>query len=201
MSPTASGRASDPQQAPAADRQGGLHARIRSAADSARSTRMPDLPFSAYRRFDDDGDRLAYEELYFRRRALVTALAAEALLDPEAGLGPLQDALWSVCDEYTWALPAHEMHATRLDRGMDQCLDLFAALTAQMLAETVQVCGDRLHPGSPPACATRWTIGCCPSSPTTNARFSGRAGHTTGRPCAVVARASRPWPCGSRGRA
>ncbi|TXS10689.1 hypothetical protein EAO68_28555 [Streptomyces sp. wa22] len=146
MSPTASGRASDPQQAPAADRQGGLHARIRSAADSARSTRMPDLPFSAYRRFDDDGDRLAYEELYFRRRALVTALAAEALLDPEAGLGPLQDALWSVCDEYTWALPAHEMHATRLDRGMDQCLDLFAALTAQMLAETVQVCGDRLHP-------------------------------------------------------
>ncbi|MEW2181041.1 heparinase II/III family protein [Streptomyces sp. NPDC005406] len=107
---------------------------------------MPDLPFSAYRRFDDDGDRLAYEELYFRRRALVTALAAEALMDPGVRLDALADALWSVCDEYTWALPAHEMHATSLGRGMDQCLDLFAALTAQLLAETVQVCGGRLDP-------------------------------------------------------
>ncbi|WP_146057824.1 heparinase II/III family protein [Streptomyces sp. SM10] len=124
----------------------GLHARIRVAADSARRTPLPDLPFSVYRRFDDDGDRLAYEELYFRRRALVTALAAEALTDPAVRLGPLADALWSVCDEYTWALPAHEMHATRLDRGMDQCLDLFAALTAQLLAETVRICGDRLDP-------------------------------------------------------
>ncbi|MCX5440953.1 heparinase II/III family protein [Streptomyces sp. NBC_00063] len=123
-----------------------LDARIRVAADLARSTPMPDLPFSAYRRFDDDGDRLAYEELYFRRRAHVIALAAEALIDPAARLDALADALWSVCDEYTWALPAHEMHATRLARGMDQCLDLFAALTAQLLAETVRVCGDRLDP-------------------------------------------------------
>ncbi|GAA2324820.1 heparinase II/III-family protein [Streptomyces kunmingensis] len=129
-----------------ADRLSGLQTRIRAEARIARGTRMPDLPFSAYRRFDDDGDRLAYEGLYFRRRAHVTALAAEALIDSGAQLDALSDALWSVCDEYTWALPAHEMHATRLDRGMDQCLDLFAALTAQLLAETVQVCGDRLDP-------------------------------------------------------
>ncbi|MFD8687455.1 heparinase II/III family protein [Streptomyces sp. NPDC059651] len=146
MSPTASGGAWNRQ--PSLDAEGleGLHARIRLAADSARSTRLPDLPFSVYRRFDDDGDRLAYEELYFRRRAAVTALAAEVLVDPTVRLDALADALWSVCDEYTWALPAHEMHATRLGRGMDQCLDLFAALTAQLLAETVQVCGDRLDP-------------------------------------------------------
>ena len=144
MSPTASGWARDRKHPPDADWLGGLHARIRSAAASARSIHLPDLPFSVYRRFDDDGDRLAYEDLYFRRRALVTALAAEAVVDPAVQLDSLADALWSVCDEYTWALPAHEMHATRLGRGMDQCLDLFAALTAQLLAETVQVCGDRL---------------------------------------------------------
>ncbi|MFD8567553.1 heparinase II/III family protein [Streptomyces sp. NPDC059639] len=119
---------------------------IRAAADAARSTPLPPLPFSAYRRFDDDGDRLAYEELYFRRRAHVTALAAEALIDEAAPLDALADALWAVCDEYTWALPAHEMHATRLDRGMDRCLDLFAALTAHLLAETVQLYGERLDP-------------------------------------------------------
>lgn len=146
MSPTESERSRDPEQPVDADWPGGMPARIRSAADSARGTPMPDLPFSAYRRFDDDGDRLAYEELYFRRRAQVTALAAEALIDPAARLDALADALWSVCDEYTWALPAHEMHATRLGRGMDQCLDLFAALTAQLLAETVRICGDRLDP-------------------------------------------------------
>ncbi|MYW62735.1 hypothetical protein GTY65_01375 [Streptomyces sp. SID8379] len=119
-------------------------AEIRAAADAARGEPMPALPFSAYRRFDDDGDRLAYEELYFRRRAHVTALAAEALIDPDAQLDALADALWEVCGEYTWALPAHEMHATRFGRGMDQCLDLFAALTAQLLAETVRFCGERL---------------------------------------------------------
>ncbi|WP_338702311.1 heparinase II/III family protein [Streptomyces sp. Q6] len=123
-----------------------LRRRVREAAGAARGATMPELTFSAYRRFDDDGDRLAYEELYFRRRAHVTALAAEVLIDPDAELGALADALWSVCDEYTWALPAHEMHATHFGRGMDQCLDLFAALTAQLLAETVRTCGDRLDP-------------------------------------------------------
>ncbi len=113
MSTTASGRTRAGQQPLEADELGGLHTRIRGAADSARSTPLPDLPFSAYRRFDD-GDRLAYEELYFRRRAHVTALAAEALIDPEAPLDALADALWSICDEYTWALPAHETrHAGR----------------------------------------------------------------------------------------
>ncbi|MEU5060195.1 MULTISPECIES: heparinase II/III family protein [unclassified Streptomyces] len=122
-----------------------LRAEIRTAAAAAHArTGMPDLPFSRYRRFADDGNRLAYETPYFERRAHVLALAAEALTDPAAPTDDLADALWSVCDEYTWALPAHDLHATALGRGMEQCLDLFAALTAQMLAETVAVCGDRL---------------------------------------------------------
>lgn len=132
------------QRSQSTDQLADLRDRVRDAADAARSTPMPELSFSAYRRFEDDGDRLAYEDLYFRRRAHVTALAAEAVIDQDARLDALADALWSVCDEYTWALPAHEMHATHFGRGMDQCLDLFAALTAQLLAETVRVCGDRL---------------------------------------------------------
>ncbi len=117
---------------------------VRTAARTARTGTLPPLTFSQYRRFADEGDRLGYEEVYFRRRAHVTALAAEQLVEPGADTAALEDALWSVCDEYTWALPAHETHATAFDRGMDQCLDLFAALTAHLLAETVQGCGDRL---------------------------------------------------------
>ncbi|MFF3503349.1 heparinase II/III family protein [Streptomyces sp. NPDC003247] len=120
---------------------------IRAAAAAARSEAeagLPALAFSQYRRFAGEGDRLGYETLYFRRRAHLTALAAEALVAPTADTGLLQDALWSVCDEYTWALPAHEEQAAVMGRGMDRCLDLFAALTAHLLAETVQRCGERL---------------------------------------------------------
>jgi hypothetical protein len=117
---------------------------LRTAAATAHAQALPDLPFSQYRRFADDGNRLAYEALYFRRRAHVLALAAEPLTDPSAPTDDLADALWSVCDEYTWALPAHDVHATSLGRGMEECLDLFAALTAHLMAETVQVCGSRL---------------------------------------------------------
>lgn len=123
-----------------------MAALVRTAARTARAGTLPALPFSQYRRFADEGDRLGYEELYFRRRAHVTALAAEQLVDAAADTAALADALWSVCDEYTWALPAHETHATALGRGMDQCLDLFAALTAHLLAETVRLAGDRLDP-------------------------------------------------------
>jgi hypothetical protein len=105
---------------------------------------MPPLTFSQYRRYADEGDRRGYEELYFRRRRQLTALAAEAVVDPAADTAALQDALWAVCDEYSWALPAHEQQAAALGRGMDQCLDLFAALTAHLLAGTVRDCGDRL---------------------------------------------------------
>ncbi|MBH5131850.1 heparinase II/III family protein [Streptomyces sp. NPDC030592] len=126
-----------------ADRMASL---IRTAAGEARASAMPTPVFSQYRRYADEGDRLGYEELYFRRRRHVTALAAEALIDPGADPAALQDALWSVCDEYSWALPAHEKQAVDMGRGMDQCLDLFAALTACLLAETVQQCGERLDP-------------------------------------------------------
>ncbi|MET9359075.1 heparinase II/III family protein [Streptomyces sp. NPDC006617] len=119
---------------------------IRAAAREERAATMPALTFSQYRRYADEGDRLGYEDLYFRRRRHVTALAAEALVDAEADPAALEDALWSVCDEYTWALPAHEDQATAVGRGMDQCLDLFAALTAHLLAETVRDRGERLDP-------------------------------------------------------
>ncbi|MDI1462591.1 heparinase II/III family protein [Catellatospora sp. KI3] len=111
---------------------------IRAAADGP----VPELSFTAYRDFFDTGNRVRYERLYFRRRARLAARAAQALLDPAADLGPLADTLWSVCDEYTWALPAH------IHYGGDplRCLDLFAAETAHTLAETVAGLGDRLDP-------------------------------------------------------
>ncbi|WP_117214344.1 heparinase II/III domain-containing protein [Allorhizocola rhizosphaerae] len=95
---------------------------------------MPELPFSLFREFGDSGRRLGYERAYFARRAKLVALAAQAVLRPGASVDALSDAMWSVCDEHTWALPAH----------LPGTVDLFAAETAHTLAETVTALGSRL---------------------------------------------------------
>ncbi|MBV1852916.1 heparinase II/III family protein [Catellatospora tritici] len=121
---------------------GALASLLRDLRSAADGDPMPELSYSAYRDFFDTGNRIRYERRYFRRRARLAARAAQALLDPATDLGPLADTLWSVCDEYTWALPAH----VRPDGDPTRCLDLFAAETAHTLAETVAALRDRLDP-------------------------------------------------------
>ncbi|GAB4052782.1 heparinase II/III family protein [Catellatospora paridis] len=123
---------------------GELTSLLRDIRAAAADDSMPELGFTAYRDYFDTGNRIRYERHYFRRRARLAARAAQALLAPDTDLGPLADTLWSVCDEYTWALPAHVRHSADQDRGPEQCLDLFAAETAHTLAETVAGLGDRL---------------------------------------------------------
>jgi hypothetical protein len=106
---------------------------------------LPALSYSAYREFFDTGRRIGYEKIYFRRRARLGALAADALLHPDRNVTRLADLLWAVCDEYTWALPAH-IHGDRHGWGPEQTLDLFAAETAHALAEIVTGLGERLDP-------------------------------------------------------
>ncbi|NUT18468.1 MAG: hypothetical protein HOV77_04735 [Hamadaea sp.] len=113
-------------------------------AVAADDSPLPALGFAAYHDFFVTGNRMRYEKLYFQRRARLNALAAQALLDPAADVTRLADVLWAVCDEHTWALPAH-IHYGRAF-GPDQTLDLFAAETAHTLAEIVTGLGPRLDP-------------------------------------------------------
>ncbi|NUT34876.1 MAG: hypothetical protein HOV79_17605 [Hamadaea sp.] len=107
---------------------------------------LPLLTFSAYQDFFRTGSRRGYEALYFRRRARLNALGAAALLVPGLDVTRLQDLLWEICDEHTWALPAHIHYGDREGWGPGQTLDLFAAETADALAEIVVGLGDRLDP-------------------------------------------------------
>ncbi len=126
------------QQACPAERSGGrpwsLAALWREIDAVASDPVLPELSFSLFRQFADSGQRLGYERRYFARRAKLVALAAQAVHRPGAELGGLEDALWSVCDEYTWALPSH----------LPCTVDLFAAETAHTLAETLAALGSRL---------------------------------------------------------
>jgi Heparinase II/III-like protein len=101
--------------------------------------------WSLYRRFAETGERTGYESVYFGRRAVLSARLAMAALD-SASIAALADVLWDVCDEYTWALPAHEYLIAAPGRTMPRNVDLFSAETAHALAEAVALLGSELPP-------------------------------------------------------
>lgn len=115
-------------------------------ADTARDEALPDLPYRLFRTYTDDGDRYGYEARYFERRRRLNSAAVVALLDGDAAsVSRLSDVLWAICDEYTWAVPAHLRFNTMLGPDPDRCIDLFAAETAHALAELTALLGDDLE--------------------------------------------------------
>ncbi|MFC5827546.1 hypothetical protein [Nonomuraea insulae] len=126
---------------PATPTNGPLTAEIRSEADRARTTPAPELTFTLWRRFADTGDRRAYERAYFERRRRLAALVLAAHLDDRPDPA-LDDLLWSVCDERTWVLPAHEPE----NGPPNAFVDLFAAETGHTLAEATVLLGEHLDP-------------------------------------------------------
>lgn len=101
-------------------------------------TPIPQTGYTAYRRFREDGDRKEYETAYFGKRQRLAAIALRLFLGIESAL-PLQhllnDYVWAICEETSWVLPAHE-----------RCrIDLFAAETAFMLADLLNLMGDMLN--------------------------------------------------------
>ena len=108
----------------------------------------PTLPFSSFKRYEIDGDRYEYEGDYFLRRRKLEAFAIRAwLYEREEDVSALEDIIWAVLDEYTWALPAHlwgeGLKKIQADAYM---VDLFAAETAETLSEILVLVGDKLQP-------------------------------------------------------
>lgn len=117
-------------------------------AEKLDGTATPTLPFSTFKRFELDGDRYEYEADYFVRRRKLEAFAIRAwLYERESDISALEDIIWAVLDEYTWALPAHlwgdGLKKLQSDGYM---VDLFAAETAETLSEILVLVGDKLQP-------------------------------------------------------
>lgn len=120
---------------------------VRAAAEAFRGQPIPLLRFSSYRRFDTDGDRLTYEEAYFHRRRRLSAFALAALLSGGVGdIAELEEILWAICEEYTWALPAHLQGKSLEPLPHDRFLDLFSCETAFALSEILSIHGATLTP-------------------------------------------------------
>lgn len=125
---------------------------------------IPALTYTLYRQFEHTGVRRHYEEPYFLKRATLTRAVMEFITGDETALEAIQNLVWSICEETTWVLPAHEEQGpdyweldpprlrtaplgahTMLTREPDS-IDLFAAETGAALAETVVLVGDALAP-------------------------------------------------------
>ena len=109
---------------------------IKILADQMRGEAMPPLTEELFALFETTGNRLEYENVYFRRRKFlaVFGMAVYVFKRPE-DIEKLEEVIADILKEECWALPAH------VNRRENACwrntVDLFAAETAQALAGTV----------------------------------------------------------------
>ncbi len=125
---------------------------IIAVADLLLDQEIDPLTGSMYMNFMTNGDRLHYEENYFRRRYELSHLViAECLKADGTYLAKIIDYLWEILSEISWCVPAHNF-AGQHDMVMfkqpnpwkeddplpvagDDYLDLFVCETAATLAE------------------------------------------------------------------
>ena len=73
-----------------------------------RGTPILEAPFSAFKRFEIDGNRRDFEIYYFAKRCRLTTFAILSwLYERDDDIKELENIIWSILDEYTWSLPAH----------------------------------------------------------------------------------------------
>ncbi|MGN1093674.1 MAG: hypothetical protein ACI4SC_01670, partial [Candidatus Neoclostridium sp.] len=122
---------------------------IKAAADAFKNEQTPHSTYTLFQRYFIDGNRGAYESVYFKKRfRLSTFVLAALFFGVDEYLPFIENELWAVLNEYTWVLPAHISPGclcdnTGLEKDM-QSIDLFAAVTAAQLAEISFLLKDKL---------------------------------------------------------
>ena len=100
----------------------------------------PTLPADIYLLFSRIGNRSQYETLYFQRREILLHLILAELMEAQGiYLESIANAVWSICEESSWCIPAHigmQKAGLGLPDIADPYIDLFAAETSAILAWT-----------------------------------------------------------------
>lgn len=122
-----------------------LVAEIRQYANEMLAQRsIEPLPFQGYVDYIQHGNRLSFESHYFQRRKQLSVVGLAVFLDKEpAMIDYLEEIIWAVLQEYSWALPAHlKQEGAFFSSDSPTCIDLFSAETGQTLAEMLALFGD-----------------------------------------------------------
>jgi hypothetical protein len=114
---------------------------------------FPALPATLYLEYARNGNRSRFEAVYFERRALLQNLVlAECVEGQGRFLEATVDALWAICEESTWCLPAH-VGVQKAGAGLpdieEPIVDLFAGESAVTVAWTLYLLGPELMRISP----------------------------------------------------
>lgn len=109
-----------------------------------RHEERPPFDEDLYAVYEETGDRLAFEAVYFKRREFLAVFGLVNVIkqQPE-DIHKLEQIIRDICSEPTWALPAH---VDRKEAGWENTVDLFAAETAQALAEITDILKNHLSP-------------------------------------------------------
>lgn len=113
--------------------------------DENAKSALPLLTYTDYRIFFETGSRKEYEEGYFLRRRRLDILAILCKIYPENAtyFQELENTVWAILDEYSWALPAH---VPDKDSYVPNFIDLFAAETGYTLSEVKSMFSARFSP-------------------------------------------------------
>ena len=112
---------------------------IKAAADLMLPEELPGITEELFGLYEKNGNRTAYERVYFRRRKFLAVFGLEAVAQSENTgyvekciLEKLIQIIDETCAEKCWALPPH---VNRTEEKWWLTVDLFASETAQTLSE------------------------------------------------------------------
>ncbi|MEK6477948.1 heparinase II/III family protein [Catalinimonas sp. 4WD22] len=134
-----------------------LDEKIRSSyikkAEEALQGEWKDLPATVFLEFARNGNRSNFQELRSSRREMLLHLVLGECFEGKGRFTEaIINAVWSICEESYWGVPAH-LYLQEAGPGLpdveEPTIDLFAAETAALLAWTEYLLGEQLDEVSP----------------------------------------------------
>ncbi|OXT06724.1 heparinase [Thermoanaerobacterium thermosaccharolyticum] len=117
-------------------------------ADLILKEDSPKITFNMYMSFKKTGDRLKFENAYFKRREqLFVPILAYILTKDVKYLPFIEEKFWEWCDLYSWELPAHfniTENENEIDDDPATAVALFASETAFFFSEIISIIGDKM---------------------------------------------------------
>src|SRR5262249_47389575 len=127
--------------------------RLLTLGEESLSKALPPLPATLYLGYARTGNRSDFEAVFFERRVMFQNLVlAECVEGKGRFLDAMANALWSICEESTWCLPAHvgvQKAGVGLADVAEPIVDLFAGESAVSVAWTLYLLGPELDRVSP----------------------------------------------------
>ena len=135
-----------------------LKAILSGFGKDAWETPYPTLSASDFMNFKRTGNRVDFEDRYFKRRHLLNHFVAAECVDDEGQyLNRIIDGVFALCEESAWQLPAHNSYKRNapqelLPDASRPVLDLFACETGAQLACIYYLLKEQLDQVSPIIC-------------------------------------------------